>query len=107
MTVTLSPQADVAYTVRPSRPPRAASAYGAELATRVDKAGTYQVTLSSDAWVDLVQDGQALRATAFSGRDGCPAIRKSVRFALRPGPVAIAISDAAASSLMLDIVPAD
>jgi hypothetical protein len=43
-------------------------------------AGRYQVTLSSDAWVDAVQDDRRLPILASTRRDDCPGIRLSVQF---------------------------
>lgn len=103
--VTLMPQGEVAYTIKPRRAPRSNPAHGAEMTLPAGAGGAIQVTLSAEAWVDVVQGGKVLRSTAFSGTTGCPGIRKSVRFTLAPGPVAIAISDAAAPTIKLAILP--
>ena len=103
--VALKPQGEVAYTVKPARAPKSNPAHGAEMTLPAGAGGSVQVTLSAEAWVDLVQGGKILRSTAFSGRTGCPGIRKSVRFTLAPGPAAIAISDAADTTLKLAILP--
>lgn len=105
-TVALQPQGEVAYTVKPARAPKANPAHGAEMTLPAGPGGIIQVTLSAEAWVDIVQGGKVLRSTAFSGRTGCPGIRKSVRFTLAPGPAAIAISDAPDTTLRLAILPA-
>ena len=103
--VALVPQGEVAYTVRPARAPKSNPAHGAEVTLPAGSGGTVQVTLSAEAWVDVVQGGKVLRSTAFSGRTGCPGIRKSVRFTLAAGPAAIAISDAADTTIKLAILP--
>ena len=105
--VALAPQADVAYSVKPARAPKANPAYGAQLVLADAPGGAIQVTLSDDAWVDVVQNGRVLRSTAFSGKTGCAAVRKSVRFSVEPGPVTIDISDAPAPTIRLDVVPAE
>ena len=102
----LLPQGEVAYTVKPARAPKANPALGAEVTLPAGAGGTIQVTLSSEAWVDVVQGGKVLRSTAFSGRTGCPGVRKSVRFTLAPGPATIAVSDAPDTTLKLAILPA-
>lgn len=104
--VALLPQGEVAYTVKPVRVPKANPAHGAEMTLPAGQGGTVQVTLSAEAWVDIVQGGKTLRSTAFSGKPGCPGIRKSVRFALAPGPATIAISDARDPTIKLAILPA-
>lgn len=101
----LKPQGEVAYTVKPARAPKSNPAHGAEMTLPAGPGGAVQVTLSAEAWVDLVQGGKIVRSTAFSGRTGCPGVRKSVRFTLAPGPAAIAISDAADIALKLAILP--
>ena len=107
VSVTLAGQDAVGYTVKPRRAPKSSPAYGAELTGSVPQGGRYQVTLSEDAWVDLAQGGKTLRSTAFSGKEGCPGVRKSVRFDLAAGPVTIAISDAPVGTVKLDLLPSD
>lgn len=104
--VALLPQGEVAYTVKPARAPKSSPAHGAEMQLPAGSGGAIQVTLSAEAWVDIVQGGKVLRSTAFSGRTGCPGIRKSVRFTLVPGPAAIAISDAPETTIKLAVLPA-
>jgi hypothetical protein len=45
-------------------------------------AGRYQVTLSSDAWIDAVQDDRRLPILASTRRGDCPGIRVSVQIEL-------------------------
>ena len=105
--LTLAPQASVSYTVQPAKTPKHSPAYGAQLSLEAPPSTSLQVTLSGDAWVDVVQNGKALRSTAFSGMTGCAGIRKSVRFSLAPGPAVIAISDSPAATLDLAVVPVE
>ncbi|MGI3900251.1 MAG: hypothetical protein ACRYGP_21215 [Janthinobacterium lividum] len=69
-------------------------------------AGTYQVTLSDDAWIDVIQGGREVRSSAFSGVQGCPNVRKSVRFPIAAGDATLQISGAAADSIKVDFLPA-
>ena len=71
----------------------------------VAAADTYQVTLSGDAWVDVVQDGKVLKQVGFTGSHSCKAVRKSVRFAIGTAPTTIEISDAGADTLKLEVLP--
>jgi hypothetical protein len=108
LTVALEPQASITYPVPPGRPPKSNPAYGAILtAPPITTAGTYQVTLSDEAWIDLVQDGAKLHEDSFSGKKGCPGIRKSVRFKLTPGPLTIEINDSANPTINLDLLPVE
>lgn len=56
------------------------------------QSGTYRVTLSGPGWIDVFQNGQALKAAAFSGATGCPGLAKSVKFDLSNAPLLIEIS---------------
>jgi hypothetical protein len=57
-----------------------------------DGAGLYQVTLSHDAWLDVIQNGEFARSAGSSGRRDCPGLRKSVRFHLQGAPTVIQVS---------------
>jgi hypothetical protein len=54
--------------------------------------GIYQVSLPMAGWIDVVQDGKALKSAAHTGKKDCDGVRKSVRFDIGPGPVTIEIS---------------
>jgi hypothetical protein len=102
----LVPQDQVTYPVAPARKPRHTPAYGGSFALPpMASADTYQVTLSGEAWVDVVQDGKVLKQVGFTGSHSCKAVRKSVRFAIGTAPATVEISDAEADSLKLDVLP--
>lgn len=69
------------------------------------KAGTYQVTIASDGWIDAVQNGAALKATEFTGSRSCAAARKSVRYEVTAGKLIIEISGATGPSIKLAVKP--
>ena len=53
----------------PSRKPRSADTNaGAVRYAAVPRPGTYRITLSAGAWIDVIQDGQTLKSGTFSGR---------------------------------------
>lgn len=54
--------------------------------------GIYQISLPMAGWVDVIQDGKAIKSAAHSGKKDCDGVRKSVRFAIGPGPVTVEIS---------------
>lgn len=66
-----------------------------------------QVTLSEEAWIDVIQDGHFVAPYDHSGAKECPGLRKSVRFELKPGTVIVQISAAAVDRLKLEIRPID
>lgn len=56
-------------------------------------AGSYQVALQTPGWIDVAQDGKALKSTAHSGKTDCDGVRKTVRFDLGPGPFSVQFSN--------------
>jgi hypothetical protein len=61
------------------------------------------VTLSQDAWLDVIQDGRYARSAGSSGRRDCPGLRKSVRFHLQAGPVVLQLSAVESSEISVAI----
>ena len=96
----LVPMGDAKLPTPPSRVAKSADAYaGFVHVPGVLKAGTYRVTLSAGAWVDVVQDGQTLNASEFSGATGCSGVRKSVKFVLSTSPLVLEISGVSAPEI--------
>jgi hypothetical protein len=73
---------------------------------RAPKAGLYTISLSSGAWVDVVQDGHFLKPVAFSGATDCDGIRKTMKYELSAQPVVLQVSGAKDNSLSIAILPA-
>jgi len=68
-------------------------------------AGTYAISVSDYAWIDVVQDGNFLKPTAFSGATGCQGIRKTMKFDLAAGPVTVQIGGVAADTIKIAVTP--
>src|ERR1700722_4900798 len=82
-TVTLVPFADAKLPAAPERAPKSPTSFAGFVEVPAPaKAGSYKITLSSEGWIDVVQDGHAVKSTAFSGALGCDGVRKSVKFDL-------------------------
>jgi hypothetical protein len=104
----LQPHASVAFILPPERQPKSADSFAGVISfANVPKAGLYQVTLSAEAWIDVIQYGQALKSKAFSGKRGCADVRKSVRFELKPGALTIQLSGVPEKTIKLAVLPAD
>ena len=71
------------------------------------KAGLYTVSLSAGGWVDLVQDGHALKPKAFSGATDCDGIRKTMKYEIGPGPFVLQISGTRENSVSIAILPSE
>jgi hypothetical protein len=97
--VALVPVAEAKLPVAPSRGPKPDTYAGFVRVTAPVKAGTYKVTLTDNAWVEIAQDGQNLKTGAFSGVHGCEGLRKSVKFDLKEAPFVITISNMSAKEI--------
>lgn len=108
--LTLQPDTDVAYALPPAKKKKAPDAKrsgGIVTFAAPEKAGTFQVTLSGEGWIDLVQQGAALDAGDHSGVKDCPDLRKSVRFKVGEAPVVLQVSGAPADTIKVAIRPVD
>ncbi len=102
----LQPQSAVVFVHPPGRKPKADPAYAALTSIPpIAVTGTYQVTLSEEAWIDVFQEGKEVRSSGFSGQPDCPGVRKSVKFALLPGPATIQISGVSTDSVNIEVLP--
>jgi hypothetical protein len=68
-------------------------------------AGSYQITLSAAAWIDIVQGGKYVKPSAFSGATDCPGVRKSIRVDLAASPFTLQISGLKDPSIGIVITP--
>jgi hypothetical protein len=104
----LQPHDTAPYVLAPSRQPKLTnSSGGLVVISNVSKAGSYQVTASAEAWIDVIQEGKSLASTAHSGRRDCPDVRKTVRFDLQTGAVTIQVSGVGSKLIKLAILPAE
>jgi hypothetical protein len=88
----LQPAATATLPVKPTKQIAADSFSGWFKIAALPEDGLYQVTLSHHAWIDVVQDGEPAKTSAFTGKPDCTIVRKSVRFRLKQGPVTIQIA---------------
>ncbi|WP_398464582.1 hypothetical protein [Tardiphaga sp.] len=92
---------------QPERKPKDGTFAGFVKFKSPPKAGAYTVSLSSNAWIDVIQDGEQLKPMEFSGATDCTGIRKVVKFDLSGGPFAVQISGATEASISLAVLPAE
>ncbi len=103
--VSLADDDKIAFPAPPERAPKP-GAHGAALSFKVDAPGLYDVTLSDEGWIDVVDHGQRVASTDFSGQKGCAGVRKSVRFSLKPGDFTLQLSNVEAETINIAIAPA-
>jgi hypothetical protein len=103
-TVSLHPVGEVRFTAPPEKRGDASS-YGGMLEMDVREAGTYQVSLSAGAWIDVLKDGLAVASTAHGHGEECSGLRKMVSFSLMPGRHVIQLSGNKEDSIRVLISP--
>jgi hypothetical protein len=91
----------------PERAPKDGTFAGFTKFTSASKAGSYTISLSAGAWIDVVQDGHFLKPTAFSGATDCDGIRKTVKIDLSATPFVLQISGARENSISLVVQPSE
>jgi hypothetical protein len=106
VTLTLSPVEGVAFAVSPDHKPDAGSFAATVSIATIEQNGIYQVTLSDEGWIDVIQAGASIKSTDFSGKKGCAGMRKSVRFNLKAGNAILQISGVKTNQINVAIGPA-
>jgi len=106
--IRLQPAAQASFELPPERKPKTDQWFGGTVRfPAIEKAGIYQITLSDEAWVDIVQDGRYARSVGSSGRGDCPGLRKTVRLEMAPVPFAVQISGVSSDAITIAISPAE
>jgi hypothetical protein len=105
--LTLLPAEDASFALPPGGKAKGASGFGGSISFTAIAAGLYQITLSEEGWIDVIQDGRALPSQAHTGKRDCPGVRKSVRFQINAAPTTIQLSRVASSTMKVVIRRAD
>jgi hypothetical protein len=109
-TLKLVPEATVAYALAPAGKPKqqGAESFGGTVTfDPPGEAGTFQVTLADEGWIDLVQNGKHADSTDHTGAKECPGLRKSVRFTVGAAPTVLQLSGVPADTIKVAIRPAE
>jgi hypothetical protein len=105
--INLKPFESAALPMPPERVPRdTATNAGYLKLARIERPGLYALSLSTNGWIDAVQNGKYLKTVAFSGATDCENIRKVVRFELTDAPLLIQVTGVGADSIAIAITPA-
>jgi hypothetical protein len=107
MILSLQPPADAKLPTPPERAPKDGTFAGFTSFKTAPKAGIYTISLSTGAWIDVVQDGRALKPKGFSGATDCDGIRKTMKYELSASPFVLQISGAREDSISVAILPAE
>lgn len=105
ITLGLVAPVDAKLPTPPERAPKDGS-FAGFIGVKEPKAGLYTISLSSGAWVDVVERGHFLKPVAFSGATDCDGIRKTMKYELSGQPIVLQLSGARDNSLSIAILPA-
>jgi hypothetical protein len=104
LVIRLQPSAQASFEMPPERKPRTEQWHGGMVRlSALPKPGIYQITLSDDAWIDVIQNGRYARSVGSTGRSDCPGVRKSVRLDLDTSPVVLQVSGVAPDTIAVMI----
>ncbi len=105
-TLKLAPLADAGLPRAPERAPSSAQSFAGHFTLAAPpKPGAYKMTIASEGWIDVLDDGAFLRPLAVSGAVGCEGARKSVKFELPARPVDVQLSGVRDNTLSLIVSP--
>ena len=107
MTLALRPPADSKLPTPPERAPKEGTFAGFASFKSAPKAGLYTISLSTGGWIDVVQDGHALKPKAFSGATDCDGIRKTMKYEIGASPFVLQISGIKEDSISVAILPSE
>jgi hypothetical protein len=107
VTLSLKTPAEAKLPSPPERKPKDGTFAGFARFQKAPKAGTYTISLSAGAWVDVVQDSEVLKPMEFSGATDCAGIRKTMKYDLAAGPFVIQVSGATENSISLAVLPSE
>jgi hypothetical protein len=106
VTLQLQPLSAAGLPKAPERPPRSTDSFAGHFTLAAPaKPGVYRLTLSSGAWVDVLDGGAYLHPIAFSGAKDCEGARKSVKFDLPSRPLALQFSGVPGDQISVIVSP--
>jgi hypothetical protein len=107
-TLRLAPFAEARLRYAPQRGPKSAQSFAGHFTLAAPaKPGAYKVTIASEGWIDVIDNGAFLRPKGFSGAVGCAGARKSVKFDLPGRPLDIQLSGVRDPEVAVMVSPSD
>jgi hypothetical protein len=108
MTLELAPLSAAGLPKAPERAPKSSQSFAGHFTIAAPaKPGVYRVTIAADAWIDVVDGGNYLHPTAFSGAMGCEGARKSVKFDLPARPLDLQLSSVKDDRIAVIVSPGE
>ncbi len=108
MTLELAPFTEAGLPHAPERPPKVTPSFAGHFTLPAPvRPGQYKLTIASEGWIDVIDNGAFLRPSGFSGALGCEGARKSVKFDLPPRPVDVQFSNVKDAHIAVVVTPAE
>ncbi len=105
-TLQLEPLSAAGLPKAPERAPKFPSDFAGHFGLAAPtKPGVYRLTMSSGAWVDVLDGGSFLHPIGFSGAKDCDGARKSVKFDLPSRPLALQFSGVPRDQISVIVSP--
>lgn len=105
VSLSLKPLAEAGLPMPPERRQKDGTFAGFVTVRNLD-AGTYTVSVSDYAWIDVLQNGNYIKPKDYSGATGCDGLRKTMKFQLGTAPTTVQISGTEKNTINLVILPA-
>jgi hypothetical protein len=106
MTLGLAPLSAAGLPKAPERAPRSADSFAGHFTLAAPaKPGAYKLTISSEGWIDVLDGGNYLHPTAFTGATSCEGARKSVKFDLPSRPLMLQFSGVPRDQISVIVSP--
>ena len=107
-TLRLAPLAEAGLPRAPERAPKTPQSFAGHFTLAAPAAPrTFLITLASEGWIDVVDNGAFLHPKGFSGAVGCEGARKSVRFDLPARPLDLQLSGVRDSEVGVIVSPGE
>jgi len=107
-TLSLRPGSEATFELPPEKKPRSDRWFGGIVRLpALREAGIYQVTVSDEVWIDVIQDNRYARSVGSTGRSDCPGLRKSVRLELGVAPFVLQLSAVTMPTIVIGISRTD
>jgi hypothetical protein len=107
ITLGLQTAAEAKLPTSPERAPKEGTFAGFANFKSAPKPGIYTISLSVGGWVDLVQDGHALKPKAFSGATDCDGIRKTMKYEISASPFVLQVTGVKQDAVSVAILPSE
>jgi hypothetical protein len=105
-TLELQPLSAAGLPKAPERAPKYPSSFAGHFVLAAPaKPGVYRLSMSSGAWVDVLDGGAYLHPIAFSSAKDCEGARKSVKFDLPARPLALQFSGVPGERISVIVSP--